>query len=119
MREHETEKVRKLKEAFDELITSVDARKLDWNTERAFHNRIVECCDQSTSELYDVERPDIINVQQAYKTLGVAIGIEYALSAMGINTEHIGAEILHARIGHDERVEQIRSEHQELYKDGR
>jgi len=116
MSNNETNEVRKLKEAFDELITSVDVRRMSWNTELSLRNRIVECCDDSVSELYKSHRAEITNVQQAYTELGIAMGIELALRTAGIDTEHISEEIKHTKIGHNERVEQIRNEQKELIK---
>ena len=52
MSQNEIEKLRKLKEAFNELITSVDEREMSWNTERSLRNRVVECCEDSLNELY-------------------------------------------------------------------
>ena len=111
MSENETNNVRKLKEAFNELITSIDVREIHWNTELHLRNRVMECCDESTSQLYKLSGSDLDNVKQAYETVGIAKGIKIALHSAGINTESLGEEIMHAKRGHDKRVEDLKDEH--------
>lgn len=116
MSEYEKKEVSKLREAFNELITSVDAREMSWNNERSLRNRVVECCEDSLNELYKFDRAELDNVKQAYELLGIAKGIEIALSIAGINTESIGEEITHVKRGHNKRVEQLKDEHKEMRK---
>ena len=114
MSQNEIEKLRKLKEAFNELITSVDEREMSWNTERSLRNRVVECCEDSLNELYKFDRAELDNVKQAYELLGTAKGIELALNVAGINSEHMGEEIKHSKRGHDKRVEQLKDEQKRM-----
>ena len=87
----------KIIESVEQLIDSVCERKIGWTEERQLLDKMSEMRDKALSTVYDFNQDETERHLEAKEYIGIAQGIEFALSVMGAGMKVYVEDLIRAR----------------------
>tara|TARA_R110000824_G_scaffold153709_1_gene325422 strand:- start:7081 stop:7635 length:555 start_codon:yes stop_codon:yes gene_type:complete len=97
MSENRTYEATKILKSFEQLIDTVCERKISWTDERQLLDKLSEVRDYAVNTVYDFNRSEEARHNDSYEHIGIAQGIEFALSTMGVSSKAYREDIMSVR----------------------
>lgn len=97
MSENRTLEATKILTSIEQLIDSVCERKISWTEERQLLDKLSEMRDDAVNVVYDFHRNEDSRHLEARELIGIAQGVEFALSVMGVSSKVYLEDIMSVR----------------------